>query len=127
MCGYDRYGHFVDIYNYNGEALNRWQQLFYSSPSFYKECEGWTLIHSIAKKGNLEALKVFLKKTDTPNPPDSFGKTPVDVARSNNHIEVVNFLEEFCELGKNWIPLFEAASKARFKSTKPIMCQVNIF
>lgn len=106
---YDDYGLFVDIYN--REKVNAWQVQNYFCPNFYKECEGWTLIHSFAKEGNLEALKVFLKKTDTPNPPDSFGNSPIDVARINNHMEVANFLEEYCE-GKTWIPLLEAASKA---------------
>ena len=64
-------------------------------------------------------MKVLLKKTDIPNIEDSFGKSPLDLARSLNHFNVIKILEEYAN--KKWVPLFEAAFKGNIEKLKEMI------
>ena len=54
-------------------------------------------IHLAAKKGHLDCVQILVGFTDHPLAVDDFGFTPIKIAYMWNHIEVVNFLDDYCK------------------------------
>ena len=53
---------------------------------------GWTPIHSAAKEGHIEILKILMVSTDNPNVANNNGLTPIRVAANGWHFGIVKIL-----------------------------------
>lgn len=56
---------------------------------------GYVALHEAAKNGNLEVVKELLSANAPLLPRTSVGEFPIDLAKENNHKEVVLFLENY--------------------------------
>ena len=61
------------------------------NPILYNKTN-WTLLHSIAEKGNFEICKSMVKKAQDLSPRDIHGHTPYHIAALNGHEKVCNLL-----------------------------------
>ena len=52
---------------------------------------GYTALHLAAKNGHLNACKTLIE-CGVKKSPRNYGKTPLDLAKQNNHLEIVDFL-----------------------------------
>ena len=54
--------------------------------------DGSTPIHSAAREGHLEIVRLLMTSTTNPNAPDNDGWTPIHSAAWKGHIEIVRLL-----------------------------------
>ena len=71
-------GH-IDIYKFIMEKVA-------DKNPFYR---GWTPLHFAAIDGHLEVCKLILENVKDKNPVSNNGRTPMDLAKSRNHLEIV--------------------------------------
>jgi uncharacterized protein len=68
--------------------------LEYGTPVNAPQTQNVTPLHAAAHRGNLKLVKLLAEHGADPKMAMDNGDTPIDIARRDNHHEVVNFLEK---------------------------------
>ena len=77
------------------DSLEMVKSLCQVEPTIVSNDRGITPLHDAAKMGCLEIVKFLANLTSNPHIRNIYGKTPIDYARDNGHLEIVAYLNQF--------------------------------
>lgn len=113
LLGSGAQGHLTDI---NGDTALHWaaykghpeliRLLMYSGVDLQKpDYFGSTPLHLACLSGNVSCVKILCEKSKIElGPRDKNGKTPLQLAKSHRHSEVVDILENEQKRRSRWVP-----------------------